>query len=261
MVVDESAFSASASNPDISARPLSVTEVRWSCCCVVHAHPLVLVFGGEVLIKEEVCRCWCTFDGVCSSLVLHRFPILRDVGNSECHHVQCSSNFMFAPHGLRWAQFFSLTNCMLCKIQTQRGVRLHQDTCGLKCTKRLKRANFQHCAHQLCRVDSRRVLSFNVSGCDDYSHMFDAFGDVFRCGYLQHLDCQCGCPLQVWNVNVVVVWANVCCGKETTSDDTDNIKLNRTDKSLMTTSTIFFPRLMWSFLLLDVVCGVRCENF
>ena len=97
------------------------------------------------------------------------------------------------------------------------------------------------------------MLSFNVSDCDDSSHMFDAFGDVFRCVYLQHLDCQCGCPLQVWNANVVVVWANVCCGKETTNDDTDNIKLNRTEKSLMTSSTIFFPRLMWSFLLLGCI--------
>ena len=33
------------------------------------------------------------------------------------------------------------------------------------------------------------------------------FGDVFRCGYLQYLDCQSGCPLQMWNTFVVVVWA------------------------------------------------------
>ena len=150
---------------------------------------------------------------------------------------------------------------MLCKIDTQGGVRFHQDRCGFKRTKRLKRANFQHCAHQLCRFDSRRVWSFNVSDCDDSSHMFNAFGDVFRCGYLQYLDCQCGCPLQVWNAIVVVVWANVCCGKETTNDDTDNIKLNRTEKSLMTSSTIFFPRLMWSFLLWGVLCGVRGAKF
>ena len=98
---------------------------------------------------------------------------------------------------------------MLCKIDTQRGVPLHQDTCGFKRTKRLKRSNFQHCAHQLCRFDSRRVLSFNVSGCDDYSHMFDAFR--FPRGYYHYLDCQSGCPLQVWNaIVVVVVWANLC---------------------------------------------------
>ena len=148
---------------------------------------------------------------------------------------------------------------MLCKIDTQGGVRFHQDRCGFKRTKRLKRANFQHCAHQLCRFDSRRVWSFNVSDCDDSSHMFNAFGDVFRCGYLQYLDCQCGCPLQVWNAIVVVVWANVCCGKETTNDDTDNIKLNRTEKSLMTSSTIFFPRLRWSFLLRGVHVSTREE--
>ena len=106
------------------------------------------------------------------------------------------------------------------------------------------------------------VLSFNVSDRDDSSHSFDAFGDVCPRGYLQYLDCQSGCPLQMWNTFVVVVvWANLCCGKETTIDDTDNIKLNRTDKSLMTSSTIFFPRLMWSFLPWCVLCGVRSEMF
>ena len=84
------------------ARPLSVTEVRWACGCVVHAHPLVLVFGGEVLIKVEVCRCRCTLDGVCSSLVLHRFPILRDVGGSRCHYVECSFFFFFFLFAPRW---------------------------------------------------------------------------------------------------------------------------------------------------------------
>ena len=143
---------------------------------------------------------------------------------------------------------------MLCKIDTQGGVRFHQDRCGFKRTKRLKRSHFQHCAH---RFATGLVLSFNVSDCDDYSHMLDTFGDVFRCGYLQYLDCQCGCPLQVWNAIVVVVWANVCCGKETTNDDTDNLKLNRTEKSLMTSSTIFFPRLMWSFLLWGVHFSTR----
>ena len=53
------------------ARPLSVTEVRWTYGCVVHAHPLVSVLGGEV-IEVEVCRCPCNFGGMCSSLVLHR---------------------------------------------------------------------------------------------------------------------------------------------------------------------------------------------
>ena len=93
------------------------------------------------------------------------------------------------------------------------------------------------------------------------SHMFDVLGDVFPRDYLQYFDCQCGCPLQVWSAIVVVVWANLCCGKETTNDDADKINLNRTDKSLMTTSTFFFLRLMWSFLLWGVLCGVRCENF
>ena len=154
---------------------------------------------------------------------------------------------------------------MLCKIVTQRGVRLHQDTCGFKRTNRLKRSHFQHCAHQLCRFDfaTGLVLSFNVSGCDDYSHMLDTFEGVFPCSYLQHCDCQSGCPLQMWNtfVVVVVVLANLCCGEETTNDYADKIKVNRTDKSLMTSSTIFFPRLMWSFLLWGVLCGVRCEKF
>ena len=80
------------------ARPLSVTEVRWASGCVVHAHLLVPVLSGEVLIEVEVCRCPCTFYGMCSSLVLHRFPILRDVGSCRCRYVGCSSYCLFALH-------------------------------------------------------------------------------------------------------------------------------------------------------------------
>ena len=100
-----------------------------------------------------------------------------------------------------------------------------------------------------------------MSGCDDYSHMFDAFGDVFPCGDWQSLDCQSGCRLQMWNTIVVVVWTNLFCGKETTNDDAGNIKLNRTEKSLMTSSTIFFLHLMWSFLLLGVLRSLLCDKF
>ena len=36
-------------------------------------------------------------------------------------------------------------------------------------------------------------------------------GDVFPRGYFHYLDCQSGCPLQVWkSIVVVVVWANLC---------------------------------------------------
>ena len=73
-MVDESAFSSSASNPDIS-RPSSLRD------------------GGEVLV---VVLCTRTFDGVCSSLVLHRFPNLRDVGGNKCHYVECSVFFFFS---------------------------------------------------------------------------------------------------------------------------------------------------------------------
>ena len=67
-----------------------------------------LTFPARALSVTEV---RCTFDGVCSSLVLHRFPNLRDVGGNKCHYVECSFFFFFffclRPVGLRWAQFLS----------------------------------------------------------------------------------------------------------------------------------------------------------
>ena len=208
-----------------TARALSLTEVRWTRCCVVHAHLLVPVLSGEVWIGVGVCRCRCTFDGVCSSLVLHRFPILRDVGNSRCHYVECSVFFfLFAPRWFAMGAVLFLNELHVCKIDTEGGVRFHQDRCGFKRTKRLKRSHFQHCAH---RFATGLVLSFNVSDCDDSSHMFDAFGDVFRCGYLQYLDCQCGvrckCGTQLllWCGRMCVVAKRRQMMTQTTSSSTE----------------------------------------
>ena len=94
----------------------------FSCGCVVHAHPLVLVFGGEVLIEVEVCRCWCTFDGMCSSLVFHRFSILRDVGGSGCHYVECSFFFLFAPRWFAMGAVLFLERIACCVKSTHKEV-------------------------------------------------------------------------------------------------------------------------------------------
>ena len=77
--------------------------------------------------------------------------------------------FCLRPVGFAMGAVLFLNELHVCKIDTEGGVRFHQDRCGFKRTKRLKRSHFQHCAH---RFATGLVLSFNVSDCDDFqSHV------------------------------------------------------------------------------------------
>ena len=108
-VVDESAFSSSASNPDIS-RPSSLRDGGEDSLLFCARAPFGACLewrgvhrGGSVQVSVHFR--WRVFKLGCIG-----FRFCRDVGNSRCHYVECSVFFFFfclRPVGLRWAQFLS----------------------------------------------------------------------------------------------------------------------------------------------------------
>ena len=207
------------------ARPLSVTEVRWVSGCVVHAHLLVPVLSGEVLIKVEVCRCPCTFYGMCSSLVLHRFPILRDVGSCRSPLRRMFELLFVCASLVCHGRSSFLERIACCAESKHKEVFLSTRTRADLNTPRDEAIKFPTlCTSTVSfRLATGLVLSFNVSGCDDYSHMLDAFGKRFSAWLfsLSRLSkrvsvagverdcCCCGLCESVFRQEVSVVTVNV----------------------------------------------------